>query len=260
MPLDAPRPRARPHRRERQVLTDELVDNENSVIFLNAQVKDEWTELSSTVPVFHISQRILAELETVTSIPINAYLVGKAQCRFAIAIDYAIGGESADLPLGSAKTEVLLLNGQRKTWRFYERSRLAWPYASHGAQVVGAIWGLRKKMYGSLWSDALGYWSGDNFCAWHVTKEQTERTIRTLLALLWLIQHEEVTVSEVAVLNGQQHSIVTVPETLEVSAAIADLLAGKHVRKQPSRLNNLARALVLQVKDYASGTAKRKSR
>jgi hypothetical protein len=89
------------------MLTDELVDNEHGVVFLNAQVKDEWTKLSSTVPIFHISQRILAELETVTSIPIDAYFVGKGQCRFAIAVDYAVEGESAELPLASAKTEVL---------------------------------------------------------------------------------------------------------------------------------------------------------
>jgi hypothetical protein len=77
----------------------------------------------------------------------------------------------------------------------------------HDTQVVGAIWGLRKKMYGSLWSDELGYWSGDNFCAWHVTRERTERTIRSLLALLWLMQHDEVTVSEVAMVRVPRRGV-----------------------------------------------------
>jgi hypothetical protein len=229
------------------VIADELVDNAQNIVFLNAQIKDEWTKLISAVPVFHISQRTLAGLE-IAAIPINTRLTGERGFAFAIAIDDAIEVERPRAPSGSAKTEVLLLDGRAKIWRFYERSRIVWPHDTLGSQVVGAVWGLRKNRYGPQGSYALGYGSAGEYHPWEVPKEETQRIIHTLLAVRWLLHHDEVAVSDVAVINGQQHVIVNVPDTLDVEAAIADLLAGKHVRKQPSPINVLVRALVKQLK------------
>jgi hypothetical protein len=247
MPRNARPPRARRRSKEDAVLTDELVDNAQNIVFLNEQIKDEWTKLVAAVPVFHISQRTLAGLE-IAAIPIDTRLIGERGFAFAIAIDDAIEVERPHVASGSAKTEVLLLDGRAKIWRFYERSRIVWPHDTLGSQVVGAVWGLRKKRYGPQGSYALGYGSAGEYHPWEVTREDTARIIHALLSMRWLVHHDEVAVSDVAVINGQQHVIVNVPETLNVGAAIADLLAGKHVRKQPSRINALVRALVKLVK------------
>jgi hypothetical protein len=219
-----------------------LVDDPDNVIYLNAAVRDSWNKLYSHVPVFHISKRTLSELESVTSIEINAGYVGKKRCAIAIAVDDAIPIVMPDDALGSASTETLLLDAHSNVWRFYERARIQRPHHDAGTQVVGVVWGLRKRYYGPDASDTFGYRSMNALNLWSVGEQDTGRIIRTVLALLWLCEHDQVTFTDVGVIGGQRHSIVDVPIDLSVEKAIADLLQGKHVRQHPSRISQLVTA------------------
>lgn len=215
---------------------------EHDVVYLTPAVKEEWLSLYGQVPVFHVSQKTFAELESVTNIGIHHYYAGANRTAIAIVVDDVFPETSRDGPPASARTEALLLDTRSEVWRFYERTSIPPSDAAGESQIVGAVWLPQKRLYTSAGAHALGYWTGNEFRPWELHRVDTERIIRTSLAFLWLLWHDEISVSEPVLVNGQDHVIVDVPNHLSAEQAIADLLSGQHMKRRPSRIGRFIRA------------------
>lgn len=218
------------------------LDQNSNVLHLSAEVRDAWTKLSREVPVYHLSRRVFVELESYADIPINPKLIGKKPAALAIAVDDAAGADG-DQAQRSA-TDIILLNGNEREWNFFERSRIDDPLSIARSQVIAVVWFLRKALYTSLPSDDFGYYAGSEPLPWGASQDHTERIIRTFLSFLWLVGHDQVTISAPVPIDGQEHFVVNVPDELLVSTAIGDLLAGRHVSKPTFRLGKALRTLL----------------
>jgi hypothetical protein len=219
-------------------------DHADRVEYLSPAIRAAWTDLIASAPIYHISQKTLAEIESLRTVEINAAYAGKPRCAIAFVVDDAAPAEpSASRELAS--TEMLLLDARKDVWRFYERSKIQWPHELRETQIVGVVWGLRKRLYGSAGEHPQGYFLAQDFTAWGV--------IRSALGLLWLSEHDEVTISDAGIIGGRQHWIIDVPAHLTAENAIADLLKGNHIKSRPSGLHRLMKSAARFLKTRRTG-------